>query len=171
VPSLARARSGDERLGGQTVTCRSNASKKVRRSEVATVEVDVLARLHNLADAFLSKDINRILSCFSEDCVFYWPRGPAPRGRRLEGKREVREALLARFEAIPDATYSDYEHFACGDKGVSRWHLAGTTTAGTPVDVWGIDISTFDSDGLVAEKDAYWKVTLEGPDGEYGKIA
>ena len=134
---------------------------------MASTQINVIEKLNQLADAFQSKDMDRILACFADDCVFYWPRGPHPRGRRLAGKTELRDALLERYAAIPDARYSDYEHFACGNHGVSRWHLMGTTTNGTPVDVWGMDISTFDSEGLIAEKDAYWKIALDGGDGEY----
>lgn len=114
--------------------------------------------LREVIDAFNRHDLDAIMSHFSEDCVFEAPRGPDRCGRRFIGKAEVRSGLAARFEGIPNVHYGDDSHFACGARGVSEWTITGTTVDGVVVDVRGCDIWTFDSDGLVARKDSFWKI-------------
>lgn len=114
--------------------------------------------LREVIDAFNRHDLDAIMSHFSEDCVFEAPRGPDRCGRRFIGKAEVRSGLAARFEGIPNVHYGDDSHFACGARGVSEWTITGTTVDGVVVDVRGCDIWTFDSDGLIARKDSFWKI-------------
>lgn len=114
--------------------------------------------LREVIDAFNRHDLDAIMSHFSEDCVFEAPRGPDRCGRRFVGKAEVRSGLAARFEGIPNVHYGDDSHFACGARGVSEWTITGTTVDGVVVDVRGCDIWTFDSDGLIARKDSFWKI-------------
>ena len=45
----------------------------------------------------------------------------------------------------------------CGDLGVSKWLLTGTTPAGNAVAVRGVDLLEF-RDGLIIHKDSYWKI-------------
>jgi ketosteroid isomerase-like protein len=118
-------------------------------------QVDVL---REVLDAFNRHDLEAIMSRFAEDCVFEAPRGPDRGGRRFVGKAEVRRGLAARFEGIPNVRYSDDGHFACGTRGVSEWTITGTTVDGVVVDVRGCDVWTFDSDGLIARKDSFWKM-------------
>ena len=58
--------------------------------------------LQAFLDAFNAHDVDAIMSFFTEDCVFDTPRGPAPGGRRLVGKEQVRSGIQARFDGIPD---------------------------------------------------------------------
>ena len=48
--------------------------------------------------AFNRHDVDAIMSYFVDDCEFDTPRGPTPFGRRLRGKKEVRERIAARLE-------------------------------------------------------------------------
>lgn len=114
--------------------------------------------LRELIDAFNRHDLDGIMSHFAEDCVFEAPRGPSRYGRRFVGKAEVRRGLAGRFEGIPNVHYSDDSHFASSSRGVSEWTITGTTIDGVIVDVRGCDIWTFDSDGLIARKDSFWKI-------------
>jgi taurine dehydrogenase small subunit len=118
-------------------------------------QVDVL---REVIDAFNRHDLDAIMTHFPEDCVFEAPRGPDRCGRRFVGKAEVRRSLAARFEGIRNVRYGDDSHFACGTRGVSEWTITGTTVDGVVVDVRGCDIWTFDSDGLIARKDSFWKI-------------
>ena len=115
-------------------------------------------RLREVLDAFNRHDLDAIMSHFAENCVFEAPRGPDRWGRRFVGKQEVRRGLAARFEGIPDVHYGDDDHFACGSRGVSEWTITGTTVDGLPIDVRGCDIWTFDADGLITDKDSFWKI-------------
>jgi ketosteroid isomerase-like protein/catechol 2,3-dioxygenase-like lactoylglutathione lyase family enzyme len=123
------------------------------------------ATLKGFLTAFNNHDLDAIMGYFAEDCVFYMPRGEGPRGDRFVGKQQVREGLSKRFEGIPDVHYGDDRHWTCGeDVGVSEWTLTGTTTAGEPIEVRGVDLIEFNHDGKITRKDSFWKI-VEKPSG------
>ena len=113
--------------------------------------------LQAFLDAFNAHDVDAIMSFFTEDCVFDMPRGPAPGGRRLVGRRQVREGIQARFDGIPDIRYVDDRHWTCGDRGVSEWTIRGTQASGEPIEVRGCDLFEF-ADGRISRKDSFWKI-------------
>jgi ketosteroid isomerase-like protein len=114
--------------------------------------------LQRLLDAFNAHDLDRIMGFFTDDCVLETPRGEQPWGTRFEGRDGVREGLAQRFSGIPDVQYTDEEHWVCGNRGVSRWLLTGTTTDGVAVRVRGCDLFDLDDDGRIRRKDSYWKI-------------
>jgi ketosteroid isomerase-like protein len=116
--------------------------------------------LTRLLDAFNDHDLDRIMSFFSADCVLESPRGEHPWGTRFEGPTAVREGLAQRFRGLPDVHYDEDEHWVCGDRGVSRWLLTGTTPEGEHVRVRGCDLFDLDGDGRIRRKDSYWKIVL-----------
>jgi steroid delta-isomerase-like uncharacterized protein len=113
--------------------------------------------LQDLLDAFNAHDVDAIMSFFTEDCVFDAPRGPAPGGRRLVGKEQVREGFQARLDGIPDVHWGDARHWTSGDRGVSEWTIRGTQATGEPIEVRGCDLFEF-SDGKISRKDSFWKI-------------
>ena len=113
--------------------------------------------LQALLDAFNAHDIEAVMSFFTEDCVFDMPRGPAPGGRRLTGKRQVRAGVQSRFDGTPHVQYGDDRHWTCGDRGVSEWTIRGTQATGEPIEVRGCDLFEF-TDGRISRKDSYWKI-------------
>ena len=121
-------------------------------SKQATVEL-----MKGFLDAFNRHDLDSIMEYFADDCVFYMPRGTAPRGDRYVGKHEVRAGLAKRFEGIPDVHYGEDRHWACGDVGVSEWTLTGTSHSGTKLEVRGIDLLAFVG-GKITRKDSFWKM-------------
>ena len=116
-----------------------------------------LDQLVGLADAFNSRDIDRVMSFFHPDCSLDMPRGSEPHGTRFVGTADVRRGLELRFETTPDVHYADVEHFVDGDTGMSKWLLTGTKPDGQRIKVRGCDFYTF-LDGKVARKDSYWKI-------------
>ena len=106
--------------------------------------------LEAFLDAFNAHDVDAVMSFFVEDCVFDTPRGPAPGGRHLVGKREVREG-------IPDIRYDDERHWTCGNRGVSEWTIRGTQRDGEPIEVRGCDLFEFTGD-KISRKDSFWKI-------------
>ncbi len=122
-----------------------------------TSNVDILAALDGLAEAFNAHDIDRVMSYFDPDCSLDMPRGPEPHGSQYKGLDEVRRGLLTRFETTPDVHYGHLEHFVSGDTGISKWLLTGTTQSGEKVEVRGCDFYTF-RNGKVVRKDSYWKI-------------
>ena len=114
--------------------------------------------LKGFLEAFNRHDLDAILEYFAEDCVFYMPRGSAPRGDRYAGKDEVRAGLAKRFEGIPDVHYGEDRHWACGDEfGVSEWTLTGTSASGQKIEVRGVDLLEF-AGGKITRKDSFWKI-------------
>jgi len=115
------------------------------------------AVLQAFLDAFNDHDVDAIMSFFAEDCVMDMPRGPAPGGRRLVGKEQVREGIQSRFDGIPDVHYGDDRHWLCGDRAVSEWTLRGTQRTGERIEVRGCDLFEF-ADGKISRKDSFWKI-------------
>ncbi|SRR5690606_40475660 len=113
--------------------------------------------LQAFLDAFNRHDLDAIMGFFAEDCVFYMPRGAAPRGDRYESKAAVRAGLATRFEGIPDVHYGDDKHWVGTNFGVSEWTLTGTTRTGARLEVRGVDLLEFDR-GKVVRKDSFWKI-------------
>lgn len=113
--------------------------------------------LRDIAAAFDSHDLDRIMAHFADDAVFESPRGTEPFGTRFRGSAAIRAAFIGRFEGIPDVRYQQDRHFVDGDRGASEWTLSGTTTAGQRIEVRGCDLWTF-RDGRVVVKDSYWKI-------------
>jgi steroid delta-isomerase-like uncharacterized protein len=113
--------------------------------------------LKDFLEAFNRHDLDAIMGYFAEDCVFYMPRGAAPRGDRYTGKAAVRAGLSKRFEGIPDVHYGDDKHWVCGNLGVSEWTLTGTSTSGQHIEVRGVDLLEF-AHGKITRKDSFWKI-------------
>lgn len=113
--------------------------------------------LQGFLDAFNRHDLDAIMEYFAEECVFYMPRGKAPRGDEYRGKEQVRAGLATRFEGIPDVHYGEDRHWVCGALGVSEWTLTGTSRAGKKLEVRGLDLLEF-AHGKVTRKDSFWKI-------------
>jgi steroid delta-isomerase-like uncharacterized protein len=113
--------------------------------------------LKGFLEAFNRHDLDAIMSYFAEDCVFYMPRGSAPRGDHYTGKEQVRAGLAKRFEGIPDVHYGEDRHWVCGDFGVSEWTLTGTSVSGKKIEVRGVDLLEF-AEGKITRKDSFWKI-------------
>ena len=114
--------------------------------------------LRGFLDAFNAHDLDRIMSYFTDDCVFESPRGSDPWGTRFTGPDEVRDGLGRRFAGIPDVQYGEDEHWVCGEHAVSKWLLTGTTTTGEKIRVRGCDLFDLAPDGKIQRKDSYWKI-------------
>lgn len=121
-----------------------------------TVTTDTLRQV---LDAFNRHDLDAIMSYFSEDCSFDFPRGPEFYGKRYTGKAQVREGLAGRFKGLPDVHYGDDRHWISidGTQGVSEWTLTGTTVSGVKLKVRGCDLWKF-SNCKIIRKDSYWKI-------------
>jgi ketosteroid isomerase-like protein len=113
--------------------------------------------LQAFLDAFNAHDVDAIMSFFTEDCVFDMPRGPAPGGRRLTGRQQVRAGITSRFDGIPDVQYVDDRHWTSGDRGVSEWTIRGTRATGERIEVRGCDLFEF-AGGKIRRKDSFWKI-------------
>src|SRR6187397_1908116 len=66
-------------------------------ADIATPEL-----MKSISAAFNTRDVDRIVSHFTDDATFWLARGPEPVGRTLKGKETIRETLADRFKVIPD---------------------------------------------------------------------
>jgi ketosteroid isomerase-like protein len=107
--------------------------------------------------AFNSRDVDRIVSYFTEDCTFYMASGPEPVGRTVRGKAALHRVLADRFKLIPDMRWEHEYDILTGDRAISVWRVKGTSKDGTELNYQGCDILEF-RDGLVFNKDTYWKI-------------
>ena len=114
------------------------------------------ATMEALMAAFNSRDLEALMACMADDCVFHTAAGPEAEGTVHQGSKAVRAAYAAVFAAFPQAEWAEGQHAVVGDTGLSTWRFLGTTAAGVTVDVMGCDRFTFDGD-LIALKDSYRK--------------
>ena len=115
-----------------------------------------LRLLNVFADAWNAHDLDTLMACMTDDCVFEASAGPDVFGSRSVGQQEVRTAFSEVFDAFPDAQWRDSRHFAVGDRGVSEWTFTGTRPDGARFEVNGCDLLTF-RDHKIAVKNSYRK--------------
>jgi ketosteroid isomerase-like protein len=113
--------------------------------------------MKEISAAFNSRDVERIVSHFTDDAVFCLARGPEPVGRTLAGKAAIRKALADRFKVIPDMRWDHKEYVFAGDRAVSVWTVRGKSADGEDLNYEGCDIYTFMGDKIVA-KNTFWKI-------------
>ncbi|MBI3514194.1 MAG: nuclear transport factor 2 family protein [Proteobacteria bacterium] len=123
-----------------------------------TVDTTVtLELMRAISAAFNSRDVERIVACFTDDATFTLARGPEPVGRTLAGKAAIRQALVDRFKQIPDMRWEHKEYVLLGDRAVSVWTVKGTGADGEALDYQGCDLYQFRA-GKIFKKDTYWKI-------------
>ena len=103
--------------------------------------------------AFGRGDVDAIMACMTEDCVFE-STGPSPDGVRHEGAAAVRAVWEELFTRTPEPRFSQEESFITGDRAVQRWRF--DWGGESPGHVRGVDVMRL-RDGLVCEKLSYVK--------------
>jgi len=107
--------------------------------------------------AFNARDVERIMTFFTDDATFLMARGPEPDGRRVHGKAAITKILADRFKVIRDMRWDHVDDFITGDRAVSVWMVTGTGSDGEKLNYRGCDIYTFRGDKIL-HKDTYWKL-------------
>ncbi len=124
-----------------------------------------MALLAAIAEAFNSRDVEQILSHFTEDAVFFMASGPEPVGRTVAGKPAIRQVLAERFRVMPDMHWAIEHEYVCGTRAVSVWRVSGRSLDGaTVIDCRGCDLYEFRGD-KVCRKDTFWKMVRPDPEG------
>ncbi len=111
----------------------------------------------DMFDALNNHDVDALLACITDDCVFENP-GPAPDGTRHAGKHEIREFFTQVFETTPTAKFT-LETILVGENHgavMHRYTWADNPAAGDPGSVRGVSVFTI-RDGKVAEMYDYVK--------------
>ena len=113
--------------------------------------------MRSISAAFNSRDVERIVDCFTEDATFCLARGPEPVGRTLNGKAAIRQALFDRFLQIPDMRWENEEYILAGDRAISLWTVRGQGSDGEELNYQGCDIYRFEGDKII-HKNTFWKI-------------
>src|SRR5260370_2643346 len=126
-----------------------------------------IERMRAISAAFNSRDVERIVDCFTDDGVFCLARGPESVGRTLRGKAAIRQALADRFKQIPDMRWENEEYVLAGapgseDRAVSVWTVRGRGSDGEELNYHGCDLYTFRGD-KISRKNTFWEI-VEQPD-------
>jgi ketosteroid isomerase-like protein len=125
---------------------------RVNRAPPVSMEL-----LHEIHDAFNSRDADAIAAFFADDATFYMASGPDPHGRAVKGKTVIRTVLADRFLLIPDMSWDWMYGYTAGAHAVTVWRVTGNATDGTVLNFQGCDLWEF-RNGLVFNKDTYWKI-------------
>jgi ketosteroid isomerase-like protein len=115
------------------------------------------ALMRAISAAFNARDIDKIMSHFTDDATFYMARGPEPVGRSVHGKAAIRKVIADRFAVIPDMRWEHKEYFIAGNRAVSVWTVRGKGADGEDLNYQGCDIYEFRGDKIL-NKDTYWKM-------------
>lgn len=115
------------------------------------------ALMKEINAAFNSRDVDRIMTFFAEDCTFLMARGPEADGRRVRGKEAVRRVLTDRFKVIPNMRWDHVDGFITGTRAVSVWMVTGEGQDGERLHYRGCDVYELRGDKIL-NKDTYWKI-------------
>lgn len=115
-----------------------------------------LQTMMRFGDAWNAHDLDTLMACMADDCIFHASSGDSSEGAAHVGREAVRKAYAAVFDTFPDAQWTRPQHRIAGDVGLSTWRFVGRTRDGVSVAVDGCDILHF-SGALIALKDSYRK--------------
>ena len=116
-----------------------------------------MALLDRFAAAYNRHDVEAIMSCMTDDCVYISYFGPDAFGEKFNGYEDVRRRVAAGLADFPDASWEIISHFVSGDRGVSEWIFRGKKQGSAEsVERHGVDVFTFRS-GRIGVKNTYQK--------------
>ena len=110
----------------------------------------ILDLMGEFGDAFNRHDVDAIMACMAEDCIFI-----SRHGERLHGSDKVRAHFTKRLAEVPDLHFEQTDHFFCDNRGFYEWKVT-FKDHGTPMEIVSCDIFTY-RDGKIAVKDYYVK--------------
>ena len=106
--------------------------------------------LASFSDAWNRHDIDALMSFMADECEFHAVAGPDLMGRSFVGREAVRDGFQLAWQAFPDASWVDGEHFVQGERGVSESTFKGTKADGLRVEARMVDVFTFRTDVRIA---------------------
>lgn len=130
--------------------------KRRENKEIIMTRELTAADLAATFDAFNRHDIDGVMKCFADDCVFYTVGGPEVYGNKIEGADAIAKAFVGVWTTMKDAHWDHHSHFVHGDRAVSEWTFSGTNPDGSRVEAQGADLFTV-RDGQLVVKQALRK--------------
>jgi uncharacterized protein (TIGR02246 family) len=120
------------------------------------------AMLERFVACWNAHDLEGLMSCFTEDCVFWSSSGPNPQGGVFEGREAVAAASSALFKAFPDAAWTESRISIFGDRALWEWTFVGTGADGAKTRVLGIDVLEL-TGGKIQRKNSFRKAIVPAP--------
>lgn len=102
-----------------------------------STEHDHSELIERIVEAENSHDADRVAALVAED---YRSETPTHPERNFTGREQVRRNWQAVFESTPDFSADLLRSTADGDTLWTEWHLTGTQTDGTELDMRGVAI-------------------------------
>ena len=132
--------------------------------DYAFIEIEMLKADHPARAAMLDRfvaawnahDLEGLMACFTQDCVFWSSSGPHPEGGIFEGRDAVASASAGIFKAFPDAAWTDSRTTIFGDRALWEWTFLGTGPDGSKTRVRGVDILELAGD-KISRKNSFRK--------------
>jgi ketosteroid isomerase-like protein len=112
--------------------------------------------LEEFGSAWNRHDIDALMACMHEQCVFETVGGPEVYGARHEGMAAVRKAFESAWLTIPDAQWRNPRIWVKGDQGVMESTFTGTSADGARIEANMVDLIVF-RDGKILRKNAFRK--------------
>ena len=124
-------------------------------------DAEKITLLDKFAAAWNAHDIDALMDCMSDDCVFYAAAGATVQGGEFKGREAVRAAYEGVWTKFPDAKWNNPTHFVSGDRGVTQWEFTGKTADGKEVShACGADVFEFKGN-KIRVKDTYRKQVIK----------
>ncbi len=114
---------------------------------------EVLTLIESILSAWNSQDVDKVVSCYTQDCVY---RDPNTRGA-VEGQEALRRYLTRLFERWKmHWSMREFFPFADGSGGAFLWH-AGLTPAsgGKTAEIDGMDLAVI-REGKLSRNEVYF---------------
>jgi beta-alanine degradation protein BauB len=140
-----------ERPGAATAVEDGAANSALRQARAAMLD--------RFVACWNAHDLDGLMSCFTEDCVFWSSSGPPPQGGVFEGREAVAAASGALFKAFPDAAWTECRISLFGDRALWEWTFVGTAAGGAVTRVLGVDVLELSGDRIV-RKNSFRKAVV-----------
>jgi ketosteroid isomerase-like protein len=112
--------------------------------------------LETFGAAWNRHDIDGLMACMHDRCVFEGVGGSEVYGTRYEGMDAVRKAFESAWLTIPDAQWRSPKIWVKGDQGVMESTFTGTAADGAHIEANMVDLIVF-RDGKILRKNAFRK--------------
>lgn len=119
------------------------------------MQADHVALVMALNDALNRRDVDALMACFADECLFE-NTYPPPDGARYAGQSQVRAFWEEFFASSTSARIETEELFACDDRCVMLWRYEWRDEAGEAGHIRGVDVYAFQG-GKITQKLSYVK--------------
>lgn len=115
--------------------------------------------IETFVSAWGAHDVDALMACMSDDCVFHTVSGTGVLGTTHTGRAQVRAAFEASLTAFADVAWLDPEIYCDGDNCTLVSTFTATDDSGKQSQARMVDLLTI-RDGKITVKNAFRKVVV-----------